>query len=263
MFEVDSRQILIYLAVKYDGDPCKIVTALQLHEDIKTPVEEVIRVCNSLPYKAITFLDYDYPKKLKDSPRAPFVLFYYGDITLLSDKYRKCGFVGSRDYSKYGEKATKKIISELGNEVVIVSGLAKGIDTLAHQAAIDNHLRTIAVLGSGIDNCYPTENKELYEILKKEHLVISEYPGMSEPAQDHFPRRNRIIVGLSDCVVVPQVNTYQSGTMISIGLCANQNKPLFVVPHPFFAETINNDIIREGASLVESGAHILEDMNWS
>ena len=263
MFELDSRQILIYLAVKYEGDANRIYTALHLHEDIDTSYEEIKRVCESLKCKAITFLDYDYPEKLKTIYRPPLVLFYYGDITLLSDKKTKYGIVGSREYTDYGKEATQKLVNEIGNDKIVVSGLAKGIDALAHQTALDSGARTIAVLGSGIDNCYPTDNKELYEEIKRKHLLISEYPGMSEPFQGHFPKRNRIIVGLSDFVIVPQINSYQSGTMISINMCLQSNKPLFVVPHPIFALTINNEIIKEGADIALNGRQILDDLKHS
>ena len=263
MFEQDSRQILIYLAIKYEGDAERIFAALQLHEDIDVSYEEVKRVCGGLKCKAITFLDYDYPEGLKRVCRPPLVLFYYGDITLLSDKKTKYGVVGSREYSEYGKNATQKLVSEIGKDKVIVSGLAKGIDALAHQMAIDSGARTVAVLGSGIDNCYPLENLELYEEIKRKHLVISEYPGFSEPKQGHFPKRNRIIVGLSDFMIVPQINSYQSGTMISINLCLQMNKPLFVVPYPVFERTINNEIIKEGADIALNGRQILDDLKHS
>ena len=263
MFELDSRQILIYLAIKYKGDADRMYMALQLHEEIDTPYKEIRRVCSRLKCKAITFLDYDYPEKLKRVYRPPLVLFYYGDITLLSDKKVKYGVVGSREYSEYGKSTTQKIVGEIGKEKILVSGLAKGIDTLAHQMAIDSGARTIAVLGSGIDNCYPAENRELYEVIKKRHLLISEYPGMCEPSHGHFPKRNRIIVGLSDFVLVPQINSYQSGTMISVNLCLQINKPLFVVPHPIFDRTINNEIIQEGAEVALSGRQILDALKCS
>ncbi len=262
MFENDSRNLLIYLAVKYNGDNSKILTALHLHEDLQITPEEVKKVISSLKCKAITLLDYDYPEKLKQTHRPPIVLFYYGDITLLSDKNRKYGVVGSRDYSDYGALATRKIVKEMGNKPILVSGLARGIDTIGHTSAIENGGRTIAVLGSGIDNCYPPENKELYEEIKKKHLLISEYPGMVEPDGNHFPLRNRIVAGLSDALVVPQIKSYVSGTMISINLMLGMNRPIFIVPTPITEESVNNQILMEGAELAESGGQILEVMKW-
>ena len=262
MIEYDSRKILIYLAVKYDGDPFKIINAVRLREDEHVPYSEMEKVCDSIKSKVITYLDKDFPSKLKTMFRPPLVLFYYGDITLLDDNKRRYGVVGSREYSEYGEAVTKKIVEEMGRGKVLVSGMAKGIDAIGHQAALDNKVRTIAVLGSGIDNCYPEENEELYERLKKEELVISEYPNMSEPDKAHFPMRNRIVVALSDALIVPQINSHVSGTTISVNLAVGSNKPVYVVPHSIFEGTVNNDLIQEGANVAESGRQILEDLHW-
>ena len=262
MIEYDSRKILIYLAVKYDGDPIKIINAVRLHEDEHVPYSEMEKVCDSIKSKVITYLDKDFPNKLKTMFRPPLVLFYYGDITLLDDDKRRYGVVGSREYSEYGEMATMKLVKEMGRDKVVVSGMAKGIDTISHNAALENKARTIAVLGSGIDNCYPEENKDLYERLKKEELVISEYPNMSEPDKTHFPMRNRLVVALSDALIVPQINSHVSGTTISVNLAVGNNKPVYVVPHSIFEETVNNDLIQEGANVAESGRQILEDLHW-
>lgn len=262
MCDIDSRDLLIYFAIKYEGDFTKILTALQIHEDLEINAEDVKKACSSLKCKAITLLDLNYPKKLKNTHRPPIVLFYYGDISLLDDKRRKYGVVGSREYTAYGEAATKKIVSEMANGTVLVSGMAKGIDTIAHVTQIKNGGRTIAVLGSGIDYCYPSDNKELYETMKKKHLVISEYPGMVTPDSPHFPLRNRIVTGLSDALVVPQIRTYLSGTMISVNLMLNLNRPIFFVPSPITEESINNSFLEEGADFANSGRQILEDLNW-
>ena len=259
MIQFDSRPILIYFAVKYEGDYDKILMALQLKED--APIKEVEKVNKALKCKTLTLLDYDYPLRLKQITCPPIVLFYYGDITLL-DNEQTLAVVGSRDYNEYGKFCTEKIVSEIAKGRVIISGLARGIDALAHECAIKNGGRTIAVLGSGIDNCWPPENQELYEEIKKNHLVISEYPGMSIPDRKHFPMRNRIVVGLSNGVYVPQINSYMSGTMISFALAAEMNKDVFVAPHPLGSETANNKIIEEGASITIDAQTILSDLRW-
>ncbi|HHT67548.1 MAG TPA: DNA-protecting protein DprA [Erysipelotrichaceae bacterium] len=259
----DSRKLLIYLAVKYDGDFTKILTALQLKEDIDTPYEVVEEVYQSLKCKTITFLDYDYPERLKKIYRPPLVLFYYGDISLLSDDKKTYGVVGSRKYSEYGKAVTEKIVSEMPKDSILVSGLARGIDCLAHKEALNNHTRTIAVLGSGIDNCYPSENANLYETIKKEHLLISEYPNAIEPNPANFPQRNRIIVGLSQALIVPQVNSFQSGTMVSINLALSISRPIFVAPCSIFEDTVNNDLISEGAEVLKNAQQIVENLKWN
>ena len=258
MVYYDSRYLLIHLAVKYKGDFDRILLAIQTHEEV--PFEEAIKTYESLKCKVITLLDYDYPVKLKQVFRPPFVLFYYGDISLL-DK-RIIATVGSRSVNEVGKLSTEKVLEEIAPGNVVISGLARGIDKIAHISAINNRARTIAVLGSGIDYVYPAENRYLYEIIKKNHLVISEYPGDVPPTPTSFPARNRIVVALSDCVFVPQINDYATGTMISINIGANMGKPVIIAPHPFYSKTINNRIIDEGAIIALDGKQIKEELGW-
>lgn len=260
--EYDTRKILIYCAVKYDGDPVKIINAVRSREYEQVPHSEMEQVCDSIKSKVITFADKDFPDTLKKMFRPPLVLFYYGDITLLDEDKRRYGVVGSREYSEYGELATRQLVKEMGTNTVVVSGLARGIHTIAHESALENGAKTIAVLTSGIDNCYPEENQELYERIKTEGLVISEYPSMSEPTKDHFPMRNRLIAALSEALIVPQINSHVSGTTITINLAVGGNKPIYVVPCSIFEETVNNEIIAEGANPALSGQQILEDLHW-
>ena len=131
----DGRILLIYLAVKYKGDFEKVLSAL-IMKDIDVPYEEAMKVFKSLPCQVITYLDYDYPKKLKQVYRPPLVLFYYGDISLLEKQ--NIAVVGSRKYSDYGKECTEKVVSSIIKGRVLVSGLAKGIDSIAHQCAIDS-----------------------------------------------------------------------------------------------------------------------------
>ena len=256
----DSRKLLIYLAVKYKGDYDQMLNAIALKET-NIPHEEVLKVYQSLKCKTMTYLDYDYPLRLKQIKCPPIVLFYYGDISLLDKK--SITVVGSRDYNRYGKHCTEKVIAEIIRGRVVVSGLARGIDAIAHQAAIDNGGQTIAILGSGIDYCYPAENRELYEEIKKNHLVMSEYPFDTMPDRDHFPMRNRIVAALGDALYVPQINTCMSGTMITLNLALELNKEIFVAPQPLGSETINNQLLNEGATLVESKEQMLRDLKWS
>ena len=262
MQEYDARKILIYLAVKYDGDPAKILNAVRLKEDEGVPYSEIEKVRDSIKSNVITYLDKDFPESLKKMFRPPLVLFYYGDITLLDKDKHRYAVVGSRDNDAYGKLTTQKIVEDMGPDTIVVSGLARGIDTIAHKTALENKAKTIAVLGSGIDNCYPEENQGLYERIAQEGLVISEYPNMSEPVKDHFPMRNRLIVALSDALVVPQINSYISGTTITINLAAGSNKPVYVAPYPIFEETVNNELIQEGANILLNAKQVLEDLHW-
>lgn len=255
----NASVLLVYLAIKYGGELDKILAALELKE-INIPYEEALKVYKSLSCRAVTLIDYDYPQKLKQAYRPPIVLFYYGDLSLLDKKL--IAVVGSREASRYGKKCCEEIVSKLDKDIAIISGLASGIDTYAHQAAINAGLRTIAVLGSGIDYCYPSENKDLYRAIKENHLIISEYPFKATPDKEHFPLRNRIIVALSDAVYVPQINTYTSGTMISLSLGLQLGKPIFVAPQPIWSQTINNKLINEGAIIAESVEQMMEELGW-
>lgn len=255
----DSRMLLIYLALMYKGNYDLILNAITM-KSIDIDYEKAIEQYRSLKCKTMTILDYDYPKKLKQMLKPPLVLFYYGDISLIDKP--SIAVVGTRKFNEYGKKCTEDIIGPIIRGNVVVSGLAKGIDTIAHQTAINNGGRTIAVLGSGIDYCYPLENIELYEEIKKNHLIISEYPFDELPFKENFPMRNRIIAGLGDAMYIPQINSYASGTMISINLMLALGKEIFVAPHPLFSETINNTLLNEGASFVISAEQLSIDLGW-
>lgn len=262
MIEYDSRKILIYLAVKYGGDSFKIINAVRSREDEHVPYEEIEKVCNSVKSNVITYLDEEFPECLKKMFRPPLVLFYYGDISLLNDDKKRYAILGSKKCSEYSKKATKKFVNELGTDKVLVSGLSKGIDTTAHIAALDSSTKTIAVLANGIDYCYTKENKILYEKIKNEGLIISEYPGMLDPDKLHYPMSSRLVVGLSEALIVPQVNSHTSGTTIAINLAVGDNKPVYVLPHSIFYNSMNNEIIQEGANIALDGMSILEDLHW-
>lgn len=176
----------------------------------------------------ITKNDKHYPDLLKQINNSPEHLYYRGDIEILQ---KTCiAIVGTRKYSEYGEFVTKKIIKELAiYDIAIVSGLAKGIDTIAHTAALKNDLPTIAVLGSGIENIYPRENLNLAQEIEKHGLIVSEYDGEQEPIKHQFPLRNRIISGLSVATLVIEAPA-KSGTMITAKHALEQGRDTFVVP---------------------------------
>lgn len=255
----NSSVLLVYLAVKYQGDMDKMLTAIDM-VDSDFPYEEALEVYKKLPCQAVTILDYDYPQQLKQVFRPPMVLFYYGDLSLCHKK--SFAVVGSRDMSDYGKECTETIVKDLAKDCVIISGLARGIDTAAHECVIRNGGRTIAVLGSGIDNCYPPENKALYEEIKKNHLVLSEYPFDATPDREHFPMRNRIITGLCDALYIPQINSYMSGTMISLTMANTLGRGIYIAPHPPGSNTINNKLLDEGANIADTVEQIYDDMNW-
>ncbi len=215
--------------------------------------EEEMSKIENLNIDAITILDKDYPDCLKNIEKPPFVLFYKGDRSLINDpNYHYLAVVGSRNSTIYGEMMTIKIIKDLPKDTCIVSGLAKGIDRKAHEEGLKNGLKTIAVLGNGIDVEYPICNKELYKrIPKKGGLIISEYPYGVVGTPTSFLVRNRIIAGLSKCILL--VESYdRSGAVNTVNYAIYFGKNVGCVPSSAIKESNPNKFIKDGAALIEN-----------
>lgn len=256
---MNGRDILIYLSIKHNGDWSKIYNDIVNRENNFT--EDMVITClNSLQSKAVTILDEDYPQILKQIFHPPFVLFYYGDLSLVRDINKCISVVGSRANSSYGEQVTNNIVGELATDFNIVSGLAKGIDSLSHWAAINNKGKTIAVLGSGIDNCYPSSNQKLYDIIKRDHLLISEYPNNALPNSVNFPIRNRIIAGLSSILLIPEAKN-KSGTSITAAYALSGGRTICCVPNTINNDSLCNRLIKDGAVLVENAKDVIDETN--
>ncbi len=250
-----TSEILIAEAIYYQGNWDEIVKAIRQKELL--PKADIIKMNKSLKCKAITILDKEYPSYLKELYRPPLVLFYYGDISLISDPKNNVAVVGTRKPSELGIQITKEITETVSKKYNIVSGLALGIDAIAHKEAIRSGGKTIAILGCGIDICYPTSNREIYEIIKKDHLLISEYPNCTNPVQCNFPNRNRLIAQFSKGILVTE-SKKKSGTSITVnyGLCYGRD--IMCVPSTDFNDSGCNQFIRDGAALVENGDQVIE-----
>lgn len=253
-----SRHILIANAIKYNSNWDQILKAVQHNEE---PEMEYIEMAMNMKCRAVTMLDETYPLQLKNIYKPPFCLFYYGDISLISD-YRKCvSIVGSRENSLYGEKTTIEIASGLAKAGFnVVSGMAIGVDSIAQTSCIEAGGKTVAVLGGGIDCCYPASNRKLYEEIKTNHLVISEYYGSEAPSPVNFLIRNRIIAGLSRTLVVTEAKGH-SGTLVTASLALQSNTDVMCVPYPAGEESKCNELIRAGAILVENSEQVIQSMN--
>ena len=201
-----------------------------------------------------------YPERLRNIDDAPKEVYCLGNIELLNYK-NNIAMIGSRNCSNYGERVAKDFAYNLAREdVCIVSGLAKGIDSFSHIGALNGKGKTIAVLGSGLDNVYPKENIKLVEeIIKNNGLVISEYPLGTKPLKYHFPARNRIISGVSDSVLVVEARK-NSGSNITVDFALEQGKDVFVIPGNIYSKTSDgtNFLITEGAIPVLSYKDILD-----
>lgn len=200
-----------------------------------------------------------YPSILREIYNPPCELFYKGKLELL--KKTCIAIVGTRRNTDYGEFIAEKIVEELAIlDIAIVSGLAKGIDTIAHKAALKNNLPTIAVLGSGINNIYPKSNNGLAAEIEKKGLILSEYEDLTEPIDFQFPQRNRIISGLSIAVIVIEAPE-KSGSLITAKLALDQNREIFTVPGDISRETSLGPLklMQEcGAYPISSGKEVIE-----
>lgn len=250
-----SEEILVGLAIKYQGDWNNIYKGLLDPQD--RDLDEYFEAAKKMKCKYITFLSPDYPQYLKESFRPPFVLFYYGDKSLLNSIGRNIAVVGSRECTDYGKEATRDIVSVVAKEYNIVSGMAYGIDTIAHETALEVGGKTIAVLGSGIDFVWPPSNLELYKRIKEEGLVVSEYPGSTPPTLTSFPTRNRIIAMLSCATVVTEAYG-RSGTLTTIMFTLEYGRDVLCVPYPRTALSECNRQIMGGAYMVENGEDVLK-----
>jgi len=178
--------------------------------------------------KPVSYYDGEYPPLLKEIGLSPLILYCMGDVSLLQT--RCVGVVGTRDPSRYGLEVTEQFSGTLAKcDLTIVSGLARGIDSMAHRAALEAGGKTVAVLGCGIDKVYPADNASLYQRIKSEGLLVSEYgPGVSAN-NFQFPERNRIISGLSDGVLVTEAGQ-KSGSLHTANNAVDQGRDLFVIP---------------------------------
>ncbi len=209
-------------------------------------------------FPVLSILDSNYPLELKEIYNPPVLLFYQGNIELLSKP--KLAVVGARQASQIGCQSVKKIIKETNNQFVIVSGLARGIDTAAHVSALKNGGSSIDVIGSGLDVYYPTENKKLQEYMSYNHLVLSEYFTGEQPLKFHFPERNRIIAGLCQGIVVAEAKM-RSGSLITCERALEEGREVFAIPGNIIDGKSDgcHHLIQEGAKCIISGKDILSE----
>jgi len=213
-----------------------------------------------LKIKFVTIYDKKFPRRLKEIPSCPLVLYFKG--TLLEEDENSIAIVGSRSMTYYGREISRKFSTELSSKgVVIISGLARGIDTIAHKSALEVSGRTLAVLGCGLDIIYPKENEELSRTIIRNGALISEYPPGYPPLPRNFPARNRLISGLSNGVLVVE-GRQRSGTLITAKHAANHGKTVFAVPGNITSQLSDAPhwLIQNGCLLVTSVSDILEEL---
>lgn len=202
----------------------------------------------------------EYPARLAQTEGAPPLLYCRGNLTERDDL--ALAVVGTRRFTSYGKEVTYRICAELAAQgITIVSGLAKGIDTFAHQAALEAGGRTVAVLGNGLDVVYPAENKALMAKIPDHGALLSEFAPGTQPEASNFPARNRIVSGMSLGVLIVEAGT-KSGALITVNMANEQGRDVFAVPGNIFSKMSEgpNRLIRQGARAVTSAADILEEL---
>jgi len=255
---VQSSQQTSLFPPSTSNNPSQKSSSLTLNPDI---IRDQIRQYETNEIAVVTILDKEYPPLLKEIYQPPWALFAKGDLSLL-DRDPKLAVVGSRQATQYGKNAIRLIFPGLiDNGVLIVSGLARGIDGLAHEYAIKNGGKTIAVIAGGFYHIYPKENMNLALEMMKNQLVLSEYPPDTKPLRWHFPSRNRIISGLSKGTLIIEAKR-KSGSLITANFAVNEGRDVFSLPGSIFNPySIGaNDLIQQGAKLVTEAEDILVEI---
>ena len=213
----------------------------------------------------IHFLMYEdvlYPQRLKEIYLPPVVLFYKGRLELFNRL--SIGIVGARNHTEYSKEALEYLLPDiLERKVSIISGLARGVDSLAHQLTLDLHGETIAVIGNGINICYPKESRSLYDAIGSKGLILSEYPLDSPPLKFHFPYRNRIIAGISHGLCVIEAKLH-SGSLITANVALSENRQVFALPGNITSEYSKgtNELITAGAFPIRNANDILDSLHY-
>lgn len=235
-----------------------------VRERAKTNPDKVLEEISRKNISFLTFEDSDYPYMLKNISDPPMVLYYKGDLKACNLE-KTLGVVGSRRASTNAKDILTKIISELKNtDICVVSGLASGIDTTAHQAALANNIKTIGVIASGFDFIYPTANKELYKRIENGNgAIVTEYFPTFQPLQFRFPQRNRIVSGLSYGTLVAEA-ALKSGALITANLCLEQGRELMCIPGLISNPNTEGiyKLLKQGATMVTAASDILEALKW-
>jgi DNA processing protein len=240
-----------------DSNTLQAIDIFRPKIDLESEMEKLEK-CGVIPF---TYHDSGYPSRLKEIYDYPPLIYVKGDI-IPQDEW--CiAVVGTRKATVYGRQVTEEIVSELAaNKITVVSGLARGIDTVAHQTAIKTGGRTIAVFACGLDTIYPSENANLASNITRQGATLSEYPLGAKPRPDNFPRRNRIMSGICLGTLVIEADE-SSGAIITAHMALEQNREVFAIPGSILSPMSRgtNRLIQEGAKLVRNCTDILEELN--
>ena len=247
---------------KVSGITDNIVQSLDSKE-IMLRAEQEMKFVEKNGIKPLFYLDQEYPKRLQHCHDSPLLLYYKGNADLNVEKV--VGVVGTRNITDYGRYMTEQIIEGLSaNNVLIVSGLAYGVDAASHMAALKYDLATVGVMGNGLHTIYPAENKNLAAKILEKGGILTEFMNGTKPDKGNFPQRNRIVAGMVDCLVVVE-SALKGGAMITAELANSYDREVFAVPGKIgdlYSEGCNCLIRTNKANLVTSAVDILYTMRW-
>lgn len=238
--------------------------AITNHQSIFDRVDKELKFIEKNNIKALFFTDKDYPQRLKNCSDSPIMLYYNGNADLNTEKI--VAVVGTRTPSTYGKQITEKLIEDLKNSgILVVSGLAYGIDIEAHKASLTNGLNTVGVLAHGLDRIYPAIHSNYAEKMISQGGLLTEFISETNPDRENFPKRNRIVAGMCDALIVVE-SKRGGGSLITATIANSYNKDIFAFPGragEVLSEGCNGLIKSHRASLMESAADLLYIMNWN
>lgn len=211
----------------------------------------------------LSYNDQNYPLNLKECEDGPFLLYYKGSQAL--NNFKIIAVVGARKATAYGEDLTRKIIRELqGQNIIVVSGLAYGIDSYAHKFSLQYNIPTVGVLGHGLDKIYPQKNRDMAKRMLEQGGLLSEFMSQTNPERENFPKRNRIIAGMADATVLVEA-AVKGGSLITANIANSYGRDVFAAPGRSidkYSSGCNALIKSNRAALIESGEDLLREMNW-
>ena len=239
-----------------------VANSIHNHE-IFDKVDKELLFIEKYNIKPLFYLDKAYPSRLKNCIDGPLLMYYMGNADL--NKPKVISIVGTRKATEYGKDITKKLVNDIASEdVLVVSGLAYGIDTYSHKAAVEANIATVGVLAHGLDMLYPALNKPLAEKMLKNGGLLTEFRSNTNPDRENFPKRNRIIAGMADAVIVVEAARH-GGALITAEIANTYNKDVFAVPGrltDIFSEGCNHLIKTNKAVLIESAEDLIYLMSW-
>ena len=232
--------------------------------DVLKEAEKELKFIEDYKIKTLFFADKDYPRRLKDCTDSPVMLYYMGNADLNAEKI--VAIVGTRRATDYGKEMTEKLMEELApHGVLVISGLAYGIDVAAHQSALENNLKTVGVLAHGLNTIYPQQHKGIARRMVEQGGLLTEYTSADEMHPANFPNRNRIVAGMSDAVVVME-SKIKGGAVITANIANSYNRDVLTYP----GRTVDkmsagcNFLIKSyKANLIENGEDLLTFMQWN